>query len=82
MNRELISKLYHEAVDYCVNQGPNPDGTNRAWVWEEKFAELIVRECVSMHTKNIIVGGDTTYNRGRRELVEGIMEYFGVEDAS
>lgn len=48
MRRELISKLYQEAVNYSVNLGPNPDGTNRAWVWEEKFVDLIVKECVSV----------------------------------
>lgn len=45
MNRDLISKLYQQAVEHCVQQGPNADGTNRAWVWEEKFAELIVTTC-------------------------------------
>lgn len=47
MNRELISKLYTQAVDHCVEQGPNSDGTNKAWLWEEKFAELIINECIS-----------------------------------
>ena len=45
----------------------------------EKFAELIVKECAGLHTKNIIVGGGTDYNRGRRMLAEDILKHFGVE---
>jgi hypothetical protein len=45
MNRELLTKLYEEAVDYCIAQDPNPDGTNKAWIWEERFAELLIKEC-------------------------------------
>jgi hypothetical protein len=78
MNRELISKLYAKAVDYCVEQGPNPDGTNKAWLWEEKFAELIVQECVALRYTNIIVGSASEYNRGRREMADDILKYFEV----
>jgi hypothetical protein len=42
MNRSLIEKLYNESADYCVRHA----GDNPAWQWEEKFAELIVKECV------------------------------------
>jgi hypothetical protein len=80
MNRELISNLYAKAVDYCVEQGPNPDGTNKAWLWEEKFAELVVLECVALQYKNIIVGSVSEYNRGRRELTEDILKHFGAEE--
>lgn len=45
----------------------------------EKFAELIVKECAGLHTKNIMVGGGTDYNRGRRMLAEDILKHFGVE---
>ena len=42
MKRELIQKLYEQAADYCVSHA----GDDHAWQWEEKFAELIVKECV------------------------------------
>lgn len=42
MNRSLIEKLYNESADYCVSHA----GDNPAWQWEEKFAELIIKECV------------------------------------
>jgi hypothetical protein len=48
MNHELISRLYKESVAHCVKLGPNPNGTNRAWAWEEKFAELIVEHCAKI----------------------------------
>jgi hypothetical protein len=70
MNRELLTKLYNEAVEHCVSLGPNPDGTNRAWVWEEKFAELIIRECINVHIDDygIDIIGDV------------LMEHFGVKE--
>jgi hypothetical protein len=46
----------------------------------EKFAELIVRECVKLQYKNVVVGGVSDYNRGRRELTEDIQKHFGVEE--
>ena len=46
----------------------------------EKFAELIVAECVKLQYKNVVVGGVSDYNRGRRELAEEISKHFGVEE--
>lgn len=71
MNRDLISKLYTQAVDFCVEQGPTPDGTNKAWVWEEKFAELIVKECAWI--------ADHTVDRGDVPSFQ-IKKYFGVTE--
>ena len=45
----------------------------------EKFAELIVKECIALKHKNVIVGGASEYNRGRREFAEDILKHFGVE---
>ncbi len=46
----------------------------------DKFAELIVSECAKLQYKNVIVGGVSDYNRGRRELAEEILKHFGVEE--
>lgn len=73
MNRELLTKLYTESVDYCVAQGPNEDGSNRAWIWEEKFAELIVQEC-EVALQPIL---RDMISRGK--AVELIREHFGVK---
>jgi hypothetical protein len=78
MNRELISKLYAKAVDYCVEQGPNPDGTNKAWLWEEKFAELIVQECAELVQGCL---GDFEVSEGEwieREASDIILDHFEV----
>lgn len=61
------------------------DGLEFAVVFGElddfkKFAELIVRECVKLQYKNVVVGGVSDYNRGRRELAEEILKHFGVEE--
>jgi hypothetical protein len=46
----------------------------------KKFAELIVRECVKLQHRNVIVGGGVSaYNMGRRDLAEDILKHFGVE---
>ena len=78
---ERIKKLAKQAGFYPEN---NWDHTN----WHaaghnptfEKFAELIVRECVKLQYKNVIVGGVSDYNMGRRELAEDILKHFGVEE--
>lgn len=48
MNRELVERLYREADEHCLALGPNTDGTNRAWVWEQKFAELVAVEAAKV----------------------------------
>ena len=35
-----LRELANKATQYCIDSE-----VNSAWVWEEKFAELIVREC-------------------------------------
>lgn len=46
----------------------------------EKFAELIVWECVRLQHRNIVVGSASEYNRGKRELAEDILRHFGVKE--
>ena len=46
MNRDLVKKAYAGATTYCENRMWN-SGESTAWVWEEKFAELIVEEVCS-----------------------------------
>ena len=42
----------------------------------EKFAELIVRECMSMCQTAV---GNADYNTGRLHCLNNIKEHFGVE---
>ena len=43
---------------------------------KEKFAELIVRECMSMCQTAV---GNADYNTGRLHCLENIKEHFGIE---
>lgn len=84
MNRDLISRLYQESVDYCVEQGLNEDGTNKAWVWEEKFVELIVQECIREIDSNNIIDYETDdwdsgYDAGISQSIKTINEHFGIK---
>jgi len=45
----------------------------------QRFAELIVKECAKLQHRNVVVGGVSEYNRGRREFAEDILKHFGVE---
>jgi hypothetical protein len=42
-------ELANEASDWCQEHAK---GTPTAWEWEEKFAELIVRECSAAIMEN------------------------------
>ena len=66
---ERIALLALRASDY-----------ETGWLDRQKFAELIVRECVKLQYKNVVVGAVSDYNRGRRELTEDIQKHFGVEE--
>ena len=89
---ERIKELSKQAGDYVneVYTGPVRSKTPGK-IWEdghvdwhtqfnEKFAELIVAECVKLQYKNVVVGGVSDSNRGRRELTEDIQKHFGVEE--
>lgn len=74
MNRELLQKLYSEAVEKCVKISNTTDGASQAWLWEEKFAELIVNECVKlMRTKDYSYTADPIF-----EASCDIQERFGI----
>lgn len=48
MNRELIKKLAIEATDWCIE---NSEYSPKAWDWEDKFTELLVKECGKIATE-------------------------------
>lgn len=60
MNR--IRKLAEEATEYCLSN--YKDISQVPWVWEEKFAELIVKKCAEQCNWN--------------SEAERVCEYFGV----
>ena len=66
---ERIRELAHEAGLPTYN----PEGIPTKL---EKFAELIVRECMAMCKTGV---GNADYNTGRLHCLENIKEHFGVE---
>jgi hypothetical protein len=68
---QLIEKFIAEST---ISQGhPQIDGT---YFDKEKFAELIVRECVRYFNEDYQRDFDTLW---REDLSKGIKEHFGVE---
>lgn len=45
-------------------------------MFNQKFAELIIQECIAMCSTAV---GNRDYNTGRLHCVENIKEHFGVE---
>jgi hypothetical protein len=48
MNSKLVEKAYHEAIDWCVEREKNLKGERIAWSFEEKFAEIMIRETLKV----------------------------------
>ena len=71
MNERIKELMFESGLGYMSSAHP---------ILVEKFAELIVAECVKLQYKNVVVGGISDYNRGRRELAEEISKHFGVEE--
>ena len=74
---ERIRLLKHQASLWCDENIPeqfSEETNSYGRAWEDKFAELIVRECAK-------VAGDFEYARLHDSLVEDkILEHFGVEE--
>lgn len=70
---ELIKELAEQAMGTKKHVPP---------VWQfydielEKFAELIIAECVSVCNNRV---GNSDYNTGRMHCASDIKEYFGVK---
>ena len=71
---ERIKELYNQCFVVLENQSPNTGFDF------EKFAELIVRECVSqMEWQKISPKGEGAYNSALDLAQRNIKEHFGVE---
>lgn len=67
MMKERIKELAEQAWDYVDSQ--NPYASDEHEMFQEKFAELIVRECLSIADR-----------RGAYNVMDDITEHFGVEE--
>jgi hypothetical protein len=66
MNKRL-AELADQATEYCKTQPREIAG----WMWEKKFAELIVKECAKV--------ADDNFNKGFCPVGDYIKQHFGVE---
>jgi hypothetical protein len=76
MMNERFREIAKSASDWCIE---NAKGTPVAWEWEEKFAELIVRECARIVPDTDlgdVDGGDSAVLRAASKQIR---EHFGVE---
>lgn len=90
MNRDILLKLYQESVDDCIDFCNNT-GINQAWLWEEKFAELLLNECINIvieqkkwvEDQEVFNPRDEFWNRARiqqsQHIVDKIKTHFGVK---
>ena len=82
MNKELFYQLAHQASFWCDQNIPeqfSEEIMGYGEAWEEKFAELIVKECAKLARDTDledVEGGDSEVLRAAKRQ---ILEHFGVE---
>lgn len=89
MNSERVKQLYYQAVQWCEE---NAVGTPVAWEFEEKFAELIIQDClekcraereefIKLSSKNNGRESDFAFGsvNSSERIAAAIKEHFGVE---
>ena len=78
MMNERIQELWNKAAE---STAAFPSGQNNSWETQvnfmDKFAELIVRECMEVCKSRV---GNSDYNTGRMHCVSDLKEHFGVEN--
>ena len=67
MNREIVERIYHEAAALCVKEGKSI-----AWIFEDKFAELIVKKCADI----------AAVNTDRENVMTKLKESIGIDRTS
>jgi hypothetical protein len=76
---ERIQQLALQAREYANSKEPYEKIKNKAWidVYDEKFAELIVRECINQCADN---DSNDEWDKGVRWAAAQIKQHFGVEE--
>ena len=72
---ERIRELAEQAEDWADNQ--NFYESDYQDYLMEKFAELIVKECMKVCKPTVVV--DNSYNDGRMSCISDLEKHFGVE---
>ncbi len=66
--RELADKAYNQmCMEHKAADGPV------AWVWEERFAELIIKECIE------VISLTPRSNTPKHDSIEMIRTHFGLQ---
>ena len=89
--RELSDQAHHSTADELAHlqrvHNRTYDLNESAAIYKEKFAELIVRECLAhgkLTQSQTVVNGSEEYNAGREMGIEVFMnqirKQFGVEE--
>jgi hypothetical protein len=73
---DRINELFGQALDQAVPETWTTLTPAQLSKLKEKFAELIVRECMAMCKTAV---GNADYNTGRLHCLNNIKEHFGVE---
>ena len=74
--RDWADTEYKQQNDQFTSHWDNPIGYTPSQLFEQKFAELIVKECASLFEDELRPMGDFTERACRR----AIKEHFGVEE--
>ena len=76
---ERIKELAEQAAEYCKTQPREIAGT----MWEEKFAELIIQECIAQVKLELgnrqLLLSNPPQNAGVWDACNNIRRHFGVE---
>jgi len=74
---ERIRELAEQAHEYADNRARENITVNYFDIFDQKFAELIVRECVRHFNEDYHRDFDTNW---REDLSKSIQQHFGVEE--
>jgi len=73
---ERINKLFGQAMDQSIPETWTTLTHSQLSILKDKFAELLVRECIEVCKSRV---GNSDYTTGRMHCVSDIKEHFGVE---
>ena len=78
--KELKNQALMFAQEKCNGQSRDANGVLRSDIMTEKFAELIVAECLDVVAMRIYLGPVEMCRQECKALASDIKEHFGVEE--
>lgn len=76
MNQK-IREIYNKSLEKYTYSDCDGDNNHGIRLNEEKFTELIVKECIQVCNSR---AGNSDYNTGRMHCVSDLKEHFGVQE--